>query len=438
MKEEEIRPRSHRLKSDFKSQNKTMKRCKILFVHQVGCRGGAGTMLANIITAIDKRKFEPIVICPDGDVVEQLRDAGAEVRISTHPIYQFSHYTGYSRFALHPSFIRNAYRIWRDRGLWEGYIRNSGAEIVCLNAMTLAPMARAGRRAGAGVMCIVQETTVSGSFGLRTSWIYYVLSNWMDAVVFISQFDRNKSHCQAPIVEVVPNWVDLTVFDRSYPSERARSELEIPQTSNVVLMMGGIDKLKGTLPLIQAVSMLQNVNGLLVIIAGYSDPLDINSFGFFQRFRFMLRRFFCTEYRQKVMHTITEWKLGERVRFVGMQSNITRLYAAADVIVFPATKPHQARPVLEAGAMAKPVIVPDFPQTREFVRNGVNGLTYRPGDTKDLAQAIEMMLTAKELAHRMGENNYLRTCENHNGALNAVKINHVFEKLAGKLNNVTL
>jgi hypothetical protein len=30
-------------------------RIKILFIHQVGSRGGAGTMLANILTAIDKK-----------------------------------------------------------------------------------------------------------------------------------------------------------------------------------------------------------------------------------------------------------------------------------------------------------------------------------------------------------------------------------------------
>ncbi len=413
-----------------------MKRRRILFIHQVGCRGGAGTMLANILTAIDKQKFEPIVVCPDGDVVDQLKDTGAEIRISNRPIYQFSHYTGYSCFALNPGFMWNAYRIWRDQYYWENYIRNSGADIVCLNAMTLAPMARAARRAGAKVMCMVQETTVSGLFGLRTRWIYYVLSNWMDAVIFISQFDRDKSHCQAPIVEVVPNWVDLRGYDRSYSRERARSELDIPQASNVVLLMGGIDKIKGTLPLLQAASMLSGINGLLVMIAGYCGSPDMNSLSVLQRALFKLRRLCGVEYRQQVMQTIKRYKLAERVRFVGMHSDVARLYAASDVLVFPAIKPHQARPVLEAGAMAKPAVVPDFPQTREFVCNGVNGLTYRPGDARGLAQAIEKLLTTRELANVIGENNYLRTCRIHNVVVNAAKINQVFEKIAGKLNNV--
>jgi glycosyltransferase involved in cell wall biosynthesis len=407
-----------------------MKRCKILFIHQVGYRGGAGTMLANIIAALDKRKFEPVVVCPYGDGNEQLVAAGAEVLIAPKPIYQFSHYTGYSTAAVNPFFIKNFFLILRDQSFWENYIRSSEADIVCLNAITLAPMARSARRAGAKVLCTVQETTVRGMFGLRTAWLYHILSTQMDAVVFISEFDRAKAACKAPIVEVIPNWVDLAIFDRSSPQERARRELSIPQDSRVVLMMGGIDKLKGTLQLVQAAARLSKIEQLLFIVAGYAGPLDLRSATPFQRLRFALRRLLGLEYRKRVLRAVAVNDLGERVRFIGMHTDVPQLYAAADILVFPATKPHQARPVLEAGAMAKPVVVPDFPQTKEFVSHGVNGLTYTPGEVKSLTEALLTLLVDKALARTIGIDNFLKTCERHDGASNAARFEDVFKRLA--------
>ena len=404
-------------------------RDKILFIHQSGCRGGAGTMLANIIAAIDKQAFEPIVVCPKGDGNEQLVAAGADVRVAQRPIYQFLHYTGYSTAIFNPYFIRPAVMMWRDRAYWEKYIRASGAKIVCLNAMTLAPLALSARKAGAKVLCIVQETSVKGLLGLRTAWLYHILSSWMDAVVFISKFDKDKSNCQAPIVEVIPNWVNLNEFDKFTSQERARTELDIPQSARVILMMGGIDKLKGTLPLVEATAMLSDITNLIVVIAGYTKPYDVTSYGTLRRIYLKLRRIPEFLYRQKVLRIINQKKLNGRIRFVGMQANVARLYAASDILVFPATRPHQARPIIEAGAMAKPVIVPDFPQTREFVEHGFNGITYLHGDVISFANELRKLLTDSKLAKFIGENNYDNTRKTHNEAINAEKFRQVFIKL---------
>jgi glycosyltransferase involved in cell wall biosynthesis len=412
--------------------NTQTNRVKILFIHQVGCRGGAGTMLANIISTIDKQVFEPIVVCPKGDGNEQLVAAGAEVRISPRPIYQFLHYTGYSPTIFNPYFIKHAFMMWRDHLFWENYIRDSGAKIVCLNAMTLAPMALSGRQAGAKVMCIVQETSVRGLFGIRTAWLYRILSSWMDAVIFISKFDKDKSKCKAPIVEVIPNWINFNKFNRYLSQETARCGINIPQTSKVILMMGGINELKGTLQLIEATAMLPDIDNLIVLIAGYSGPPDQTLLSNFQRIRAKLRLMLGFDYRQKVLQTIKEKKLSGRIHFVGMQADVAPLYAAADILVFPATRPHQARPVLEAGAMALPVVVPDFHQTHEFVKHGFNGIAYRNRNARSLSNELRKLLNDNKLAKFLGENNYYNTCKNHDEAINSTKLQRVIIQLSKK------
>jgi glycosyltransferase involved in cell wall biosynthesis len=105
------------------------------------------------------------------------------------------------------------------------------------------------------------------------------------------------------------------------------------------------------------------------------------------------------------------------------------LYASADVVAFPATRPHQARPILEAGAMAKPVVASDFSNLREFVGDQQNGLLVPPGDANAIANALRAILTDQNLARRLGEENYRRTIAVHNEQINAPRFNAIYQQL---------
>ena len=277
---------------------------------------------------------------------------------------------------------------FRDRHFWRDYIREREAAIVHLNAVTLAPMAWCARRAGAKVLCLVQETAVSGSLDFRTLLLRRILSRWMNTVIFISEYDKRTWLCMAPAVEVVPNWVDFTKFDRTISRSASRRELRLPRDAKILLFMGGIQPIKGTLPLLRAMTMLSDVEDLLLVIAGYESETDRGVLSLPQRAHASARRCLGIDYQRQAVNLIAENGLSNRIRFVGMREDVVPLYAAADVVVFPATSPHQARPVLEAGAMGKPVVVSDFENLREFVKHGVTGLTTPPCDALALAGAI--------------------------------------------------
>jgi len=404
---------------------------RILFVHQTGGWGGAGIMLANIIGALDRTCFVPVVVCPPGDAVEQLTRAGAEVHVAPQPIHQFTHISGYQYPCCHPAFLRGAVGQWRAQSFWRDYFRESGAEIIHLNAVTLAPLAPAARAAGAKVLCCVQETAVHGLLGLRTRWLRHLLSTQMDAVVFISEFDRMAAHCAAPLVEVIPNWVNLEQFAADFPQAQARRQFDLPEDARVVLMMGGIDPLKGTLPLLQAFARLAEMPNLHLLIAGNCAPPPALSG--IRRWRQAVREWPHGNYWQRCMDVIAERQLDGRVHLVGMQHAVSPLYAAADVVAFPAIHPHQARPVLEAGALKKPVVVTDFPQLHEFVQDGVNGLRVRPGDIGALAQAIERLVQDAPYAARLGEANYRMTLAKHRQTVNALRFNALYQQLRERI-----
>ena len=60
-----------------------------------------------------------------------------------------------------------------------------------------------------------------------------------------------------------------------------------------------------------------------------------------------------------------------------------------DLVVFPSTKAHQAMPIYEAGMAERLMIISDFVNTREFLENEKNGLTFPPSNSEALAEKIK-------------------------------------------------
>lgn len=74
--------------------------------------------------------------------------------------------------------------------------------------------------------------------------------------------------------------------------------------------------------------------------------------------------------------------------------------AAADIVLAPSTRPEAfGRIAIEAGFMARPVIVPDIGAAEETVEHAVTGYRVAPNDPSALAQAIGTIL-AMSLADR--------------------------------------
>jgi glycosyltransferase involved in cell wall biosynthesis len=87
-------------------------------------------------------------------------------------------------------------------------------------------------------------------------------------------------------------------------------------------------------------------------------------------------------------------------------ARVERLLAACDLVVFPATTNHFARPIVEAAAMAKPVVASRFPILQELVKHDETGLLVPPGDPGDLANALVTLLRDRRKRLEFGERAY--------------------------------
>jgi len=100
---------------------------------------------------------------------------------------------------------------------------------------------------------------------------------------------------------------------------------------------------------------------------------------------------------------ISRWVQEGIVEYLGTADDVRPYFAEADCIVLPSYREGTPRTLLEAAAMAKPIIATDVPGCREVVDHGRNGLLCKPKDAEDLARCmIEMIDTPASRRLAMG------------------------------------
>jgi glycosyltransferase involved in cell wall biosynthesis len=109
--------------------------------------------------------------------------------------------------------------------------------------------------------------------------------------------------------------------------------------------------------------------------------------------------------------------VGDRVVFCGRVSDreLPAHYRLADLLVLPSTTMGEAfgLVLLEAMASGKPVIASNLPGVRSVVSDGVDGLLFKPGDVRDLAERIDTLLADPQRRQRMGERGRVKVEEKY-------------------------
>ncbi|MFO7293168.1 MAG: GNAT family N-acetyltransferase [Acidimicrobiia bacterium] len=170
-------------------------------------------------------------------------------------------------------------------------------------------------------------------------------------------------------IQHLGNGVDLDRFDprRAGPDVRAevRAELGVGPDDVVVGCVGRLVLEKGFAELFQAAEGLDD--RFVVVCIGPQDP----------------------DKPDAVPPELIERAAANGVRFLGMRTDMERLYAAMDVFVLPSHREGFPRAAMEASAMGLPVVATDIRGCREVVDPGRNGLLVPVGDPRALREAIE-------------------------------------------------
>lgn len=114
-----------------------------------------------------------------------------------------------------------------------------------------------------------------------------------------------------------------------------------------------------------------------------------------------------TRYVARIKDMIKAFQLESNIQLLGKQKNeaVMQLIAESSAVVVPLQWPNEFGPVIlvEAMALAKPIVASRVGAIPEFVEDGVNAFLVAPDQPKQFADKLRLLLTNKELAQAMGK-----------------------------------
>src|SRR2546421_6206918 len=106
--------------------------------------------------------------------------------------------------------------------------------------------------------------------------------------------------------------------------------------------------------------------------------------------------------RPAIASLISSLGLDDTVKLIGFRRDVPDLLPAFDVAVSCSTWEGSPLAILESMDAARPIVASRVGGIPDMVEDGVHGILTRPGDERELADAIARLLEDRELAERLG------------------------------------
>lgn len=379
---------------------------RILYIQHAGSMGGSVYSLAYLIEGLDPQKYEPIVACihDSESVIKTYQSRGVETfywsGISDFPHTTLGWYPLYNPLAA-AKFAKRIINFWPSVKATENLIRRVKPDLVHLNSLVLAPSAIGVKRCRVPLVWHVREPVHPGHLGIRKWLLSMLVKNYADEVIFICQNDQHTLVGNRKGV-VIYNFVHFDRFDHTLDGKPVRDELGLLPNDKVILFLGGQGLVKGIFPLLKAMPLVKRlVPEVRCLIAGgkYEASGRLSS-------RIARRVFPLVGWgtvTQRMDKLMDRYSMHNYVHMLPGRDDVERLIAACDVVAFPSIEPHFARPVIEAGAMAKPVVASCIGGVEELVEDHETGILVEPGDVGELAQALTKVLCSQSASEMMGQ-----------------------------------
>jgi glycosyltransferase involved in cell wall biosynthesis len=382
---------------------------KILMIHHSGLIGGAGISFYNTWLALEEKYSVVSYVADDPpDLLMFLRDKGLNPHTFPFRLGKLTYYSGGNNL-LKPRFWYHALHSLFQISYWKKIICKEQPDLIIVNSKVLCWMGRIFKKFNIKSVCFVRETILGSPKKLMNRIMRNMLDDFT-LVSFISNYDLKETGLTKAKAIVLYDFLDVANYYDKLGKIVACEQLNISPDSFNVLFVGGINHLKGIDIAVRSLASLKNED-ITLIVSG-NDSGAAPNIGF-RSLADTLKRRNSIRFSKEVKKYIKNESIEKKIKFIGVQSDMSIPYSACDVLIFPMKEPHQARPAFEIGIQKKTVIISDFPHIHEFVRDGYNGLTFEPLNSKKLAVTIMKIKDNRTLLRELGENNYQHAMQYH-------------------------
>jgi glycosyltransferase involved in cell wall biosynthesis len=319
--------------------------------------GGSATSLLDIVRSLDRRRFDPVVVCPEpGELPNRLAEVGVPVVI--HPLSRLNREQVWQ-------FLREV--LWYMR-----FLRQNDVAIVHGNtSSSRRSLLQAAHLAGVPYVQHVRNGMGRPleSVGCRYARRIVVNSNQVGTAL-------RREPTMAHKTVTIYNAVDLAQYDAR---DNRRIELGSPD-GPVVGFVGQIVPRKGVRTLIEAMpAVLRRFPQALLVIVGCAPPDE-------------------DEYERSCRERVVELGLESSVRFIGYRRDVAAWMRSFDVFALPTRAEPFGKVVIESMAAGCPVVASRVGGIPEIITSPELGTLIEPDDPDALASAILAYLCDRDRA----------------------------------------
>ena len=208
----------------------------------------------------------------------------------------------------------------------------------------------------------------------------------LDLYITVSEKDRQsllKSGLPESAIELIYNAVDVNISEIPGNGKWLRQKFDLPADSIVCTAVGRLVPVKGYDVLINAVQKIASeVPQLVCLIVGEGE---------------------C---REELSKQIRAASLEKRVRLLGYyaRQDAMSILKSSDIFAMPSRYEGTPIALLEAGALARPILASCTGGIPELVTDEEHALLVPPGDPDALAQRLAKLALDRTYAQRLGQN----------------------------------
>jgi len=383
--------------------NNNCKKIKICYVASVDIT--LRFILLNHLRFLINQGYEVYIVCSPGKWVDDIEKEGIKaktirIKRKISPFYD----------------LITLYRLWN-------YFRKEKFDIVHTNTPKAGLLGQLAAKLSRTPIIV---NTVHGFYFDETTaplkrkffiTIEKIAARCSDLIFHINKEDVRTSLeegiCSDKSLKYLGEAVDTDRFNPERFSEEfvngKRKELGIPAGFRIIGIIARLVQEKGYLDLFQALKLVLRVfPKTIVLVIGPKEP----------------------EKKDAIDPKITEnYGIEKNVIFLGERTDVDEICALMDIFVLPSHREGLGISILEASAMAKPVVATNIRGCREAVDDSKTGILIPVKNPEKLAESIIYLFKNPAIAYEMGKRGRIKIVEEFDEKIIFAKIKEHYQRL---------